>query len=84
MFPFWFFPSQMSQFSVLDKCVFLHLVQLDGEEEVRMKVREDALAKVFQTAASVCVNKGLMAAERAARFSRSGEICDCVGSFLAD
>lgn len=49
-----------------------------------MKVKEDELAKVFQTAASVCVNKGLMAAERAAHFSRSGEICDCVGSFLAD
>lgn len=49
-----------------------------------MKVKEDELAKVFQTAASVCVNKGLMAAERAARFSRSGEICDRVGSFLAD
>lgn len=48
-----------------------------------MKVKEDELAKVFQTAASVCVHRGLMAAERAMCFFRSGEIRDCVGKFLA-
>lgn len=47
-----------------------------------MKAKEDELAKVFQTTASLCVNKGLMTAERAMRYYRSGEICVCVGMFL--
>lgn len=47
-----------------------------------MKAREDELAKVFQTTASLCVKKGLMTAERAMRYYRLGETCSCVGMFL--
>lgn len=58
--------------------IFLNFVQLEGEEELKMKAKEDELAKVFQTAARLCVNKGLMTAETAMRYYRSGMICDCV------
>lgn len=48
-----------------------------------MKAKEDELAKVFQSTASLCVNKELMTAERAMRYYRSGEICDCMRHIFA-
>lgn len=39
-----------------------------------MKAKEDELRKVFQTTVSLCVHNGLMTAERAQSYYRSGEI----------
>lgn len=39
-----------------------------------MKAQEDELRKVFQTTVSMCVYNGLMTAERAQSYYRSGEI----------
>lgn len=38
-----------------------------------MKVKDGELVKVFQASASLCVSRGVMAAEAALRYYRSGE-----------
>ncbi|TNN01916.1 hypothetical protein fugu_011298 [Takifugu bimaculatus] len=44
---------------------------LQLEKEVKLKAKEGEPLKVFQTSASLCVNKGLMTAETASRYYRS-------------
>ncbi|XP_056906711.1 NACHT and WD repeat domain-containing protein 2-like isoform X3 [Takifugu flavidus] len=44
---------------------------LQLEKEVMLKAKEGEPLKVFQTSASLCVNKGLMTAETASRYYRS-------------
>lgn len=51
----------------------LNFFQLEKEEEVTLKVKEGELVKVFQASASLCVSRGLMAAEAALGYYRSGE-----------
>lgn len=41
---------------------------------MKVKVEEDELRKVFQTAASACVHGSVMTAEGAQTYCRSGEI----------
>lgn len=41
---------------------------------MKIKVEEDELMKVFQTAVSACVHGSLMTAQRAQTYCRSGEI----------
>ncbi|XP_041653970.1 NACHT and WD repeat domain-containing protein 2-like [Cheilinus undulatus] len=45
--------------------------QLKDEEEIDVKAKEEELMKVFQTAVSQCVHKGLMTPERAQSYYRS-------------
>lgn len=52
----------------------LNLLQL--EKEVKLKAKKGELLKVFQTSAKLCVSKGLMTAESASRYYRSGDRCD--------
>lgn len=47
-----------------------------------MKAKEEELRKVFQTTVSLCVNNGLMTAERAQSYHRSGEVHVGVCGFL--
>lgn len=41
---------------------------------MRMKAEEEELRKQFRTAVSRCVHSGVLSAERARGFSRSGEL----------
>ncbi|XP_076590539.1 NACHT and WD repeat domain-containing protein 2 isoform X2 [Chaetodon auriga] len=45
--------------------------ELQEEEEVNTKAKEDELRKVFQTTVSLCVHSGLMSPERAQSYCRS-------------
>lgn len=42
---------------------------------MQTEAKEDELRKVFQAAASLCVHRGLMTAERALRYNTSGGLC---------
>lgn len=69
-----FFP--ISNVSIKHYWQWSILTFLQLGKEVKLKAKEGEPLKVFQTSASLCVNKGLMTAETASCYYRSGDRCD--------